>query len=78
MLVNTEILKEDLNNESHMVDFVKIRFNSDPAESSVAGGDSGFTERFNEPHFFNAVRIDSPTESASTSTENWPKKIGSM
>ena len=44
----------------HMVDFVKIRFNSNVAESSVAGGDSGFGDgeaRFTEPHFFNAVKV---------------------
>ena len=46
----------------HMVDFVKIRFNSNVAESSVAGGNSGFgedTDRFTEPHFFNAVKVGS-------------------
>ena len=46
----------------HMVDFVKIRFNSNVAESSVAGGDSGFgddTDRFTEPHFFNAAKVGS-------------------
>ena len=44
----------------HMVDFVKIRFNSNVAESSVAGGNSGFGDgeaRFTEPHFFNAVKV---------------------
>ncbi len=49
-----------VDNPEHMVDFVKIRFNSNVAESSVAGGDSGFGDgeaRFTEPHFFNAVKV---------------------
>ncbi len=53
-------VKDDAN---HIIDFVQIRFNSDVAESSVAGADSGFNNadgtsmRFNEPHFFNAAKL---------------------
>ena len=43
-----------------IVDFVQIRFYVDVADASVAGEDSGFGEpgtMFNEPHYFNAVKI---------------------
>ncbi len=44
----------------HIVDFVQIKFNADVSESSVAGDSSGFGENavFNEPHYFNAVKIN--------------------
>ena len=42
----------------HMVDIVKIKFDADVAASSVAGDNSGFGgQRFNEPHYFNAVKV---------------------
>lgn len=52
-----EVIK---NEPKHMVDFVKIRFHSNVAESSVAGPDSGWGDDawFNEPHFFNAVQLN--------------------
>ncbi len=52
--------EEVLETPTHMVDFVKIRFHSNVAESSVAGPDSGWGDDawFNEPHFFNAVKLN--------------------
>lgn len=44
-----------------MVDFVKIQFLTNVAESSVASGDSGFGDgdaMFNSAHYLNAVRLD--------------------
>lgn len=55
----------------HIVDFVQIRFHADVAESSVAGGDSGFgtDSIFNEPHYFNAVRLSQEDHALSDSTD---------
>ncbi len=46
---------------NHIIDFVQIRFHADVAETSVAGTESGFGEAtiFNEPHYFNAVKLES-------------------
>ena len=57
---DTDTYEEVLENPTHMVDFVKIRFHSNVAESSVAGPDSGWGDDawFNEPHFFNAVQLN--------------------
>jgi len=44
----------------HIVDFVQIKFHTNVADSSVAGENSGFGDGdavFNEPHYFNAVRL---------------------
>ncbi|MBQ8373617.1 MAG: hypothetical protein IJX35_04835, partial [Candidatus Methanomethylophilaceae archaeon] len=44
-----------------MVDFVKIQYLTNVAESSVASGDSGFGDgdaMFNSAHYLNAVRLD--------------------
>lgn len=61
-----EVIKKD---PTHMVDFVKIRFHSNVAESSVAGPDSGWGDDawFNEPHFFNAVQLNN----AVAGNRNW-------
>ncbi|MBR4959759.1 MAG: hypothetical protein IKY52_02565 [Clostridia bacterium] len=54
----------------HITDFVQIKFHADVAESSVAGGDSGFGEGiFNEPHYFNAVRL--PDEETGIGSDYW-------
>ncbi|MDO5520907.1 MAG: fibronectin type III domain-containing protein [bacterium] len=44
--------------DQSIVDFTMIKYDCDTAEVGVAGPDSGFTGRFNQPHFFNAVKVD--------------------
>lgn len=56
----------------HIIDFVQIKFHANVAESSVAGADSGFGDGdaiFNEPHYFNAIRLDADTHGLSDSAE---------
>lgn len=56
----------------HIIDFVQIKFHANVAESSVAGADSGFGDAdaiFNEPHYFNAIRLDADTHGLSDSAE---------
>lgn len=56
----------------HIIDFVQIKFHANVAESSVAGADSGFGDGdavFNEPHYFNAIRLDAETHRLSDSEE---------
>ncbi len=56
----------------HIIDFVQIKFHANVAESSVAGADSGFGDGdaiFNEPHYFNAIRLDADTHGLSSSAE---------
>ena len=56
----------------HIIDFVQIKFHANVAESSVAGADSGFGDGdaiFNEPHYFNAIRLDAETHGLTNSEE---------
>ena len=56
----------------HIIDFVQVKFHVNVAECSVAGADSGFGDGdaiFNEPHYFNAIRLDAETHGLSDSEE---------
>ena len=47
-----------LDSGQDMVDFVMIKYDCDVTEVGVTGGEGGFEGRFNEPHYYNVVKLD--------------------
>ncbi|WP_455718005.1 hypothetical protein, partial [Anaerosporobacter sp.] len=41
-----------------MIDFVMIKYDCDVKDVGVTHGEGGFEGRFNEPHYYNAVKLD--------------------
>ncbi len=50
--------EEILESGNDMVDFVMIKYNCDVAVVGVTEGDGGFSGTFNEPHYYNVVKLD--------------------
>lgn len=55
---NFKSYEEVIDSGQDMVDFVMIKYDCDVTEVGITHGEGGFEGRFNEPHYYNVVKLD--------------------